>query len=83
MISRWFISNHPMILTIFLFYPFYLELNLSEHPRTLKYWFGVQRGQSYLMGRRCLLLPRLATLVGVDVLLHRPATHPVFFYWFG
>ena len=23
-------------------------------PETLKYWFGVQRGQSYLMGRRCL-----------------------------
>ena len=23
-------------------------------PKTLKYWVGVQRGQSYLMGRRCL-----------------------------
>ena len=23
-------------------------------PDTLKYWVGVQRGQSYLMGRRCL-----------------------------
>ena len=23
-------------------------------PRHLKYWVGVQRGQSYLMGRRCL-----------------------------
>ena len=23
-------------------------------PETLKYWAGVQRGQSYLMGRRCL-----------------------------
>ena len=23
-------------------------------PETLKYWVGVQRGQSYLMGRRCL-----------------------------
>ena len=22
-------------------------------PQTLKYWFGVQQGQSYLMGRRC------------------------------
>ena len=24
-------------------------------PETLKYWVGVQWGQSYLMGRRCLL----------------------------
>ena len=24
------------------------------HPKTLKYWIGVQQGQSYLMGRRCL-----------------------------
>ena len=24
-------------------------------PETLKYWVGVQRDQSYLMGRRCLL----------------------------
>ena len=23
-------------------------------PETLKYWVGVERGQSYLMGRRCL-----------------------------
>ena len=23
-------------------------------PKTLKYWVGVQRGQSYLTGRRCL-----------------------------
>ena len=23
-------------------------------PETLKYWFGVQWGQSYLIGRRCL-----------------------------
>ena len=23
-------------------------------PKTLKYWVGVQRGQSYLMGRTCL-----------------------------
>ena len=23
-------------------------------PKTLKYWVGVQRSQSYLMGRRCL-----------------------------
>ena len=24
------------------------------YPETLKYWAGVQWGQSYLMGRRCL-----------------------------
>ena len=26
----------------------------SSSPKTLKYWVGVQRGHSYLMGRRCL-----------------------------
>ena len=26
----------------------------NSHPETMKYWVGVQRGQSYLMGRRCL-----------------------------
>ena len=30
-------------------------LNASKIPEALiKYWVGVQRGQSYLMGRRCL-----------------------------
>ena len=24
------------------------------YPETLKYWVGVQQGQSYLIGRRCL-----------------------------
>ena len=28
--------------------------DLEIFPETLKYWVGVQRGQSYLMGRRCL-----------------------------
>ena len=52
----------------------------TKIPETLKYWVGVQWGQSYLMGKRCLL-----ALVGhpysdgitikirsgrVDVLLH-------------
>ena len=26
----------------------------ETYPKTLKYWVGVQQGQSYLMGRRCL-----------------------------
>ena len=26
---------------------------ISVTPETLKYWVGVQRGHSYLMGRRC------------------------------
>ena len=29
-------------------------LNSMGFSETLKYWVGVQRGQSYLMGRRCL-----------------------------
>ena len=28
--------------------------NRKIFPETLKYWVGVQRGKSYLMGRRCL-----------------------------
>ena len=29
-------------------------LSCKKDARHLKYWVGVQRGQSYLMGRRCL-----------------------------
>ena len=29
-------------------------ISSCEVPKTLKYWVGVQPGQSYLMGRRCL-----------------------------
>ena len=55
----------------------------------MKYWVGVQRSQSYLMGEGASL-----ALVGhpssdgvtiklpVDV-LHRPALHPIFSYWIG
>ena len=33
----------------------YLNITISQSlPETLKYWVGVQRGQSYLMGKRCL-----------------------------
>ena len=59
--------------------------------RNLKYWVGVQRGQSYLMGEG----DSLALVVhsssdgvtikipyGVDV-LHRPASHPIFSCWVG
>ena len=63
-------------------------------PETLKYWVGVQQGQSYLLGRRegaSLALVgdpssdgiTIKILYGVDVLLHRPATHPIFSYWVG
>ena len=64
----------------------------SSIPKTLKYWIGLQRGQSYLMGRRCLLNcgwpPFLRwhpdkNTFEVDVLLHQPASHPIFFYWVG
>ena len=62
-------------------------------PSHLKYWVGVQRGQSYLMGRRCLYSLALVghptsdgviikMPYGVDV-LHRPALHPIFSYWVG
>ena len=35
----------------------YFHINYYFTPETLKYWTGVQRGQSYLMGRRCLFNP--------------------------
>ena len=40
-----------------MFWPLKLNFeNLNMFiPETLKYWVGVQWGQSYLMGRSCLL----------------------------
>ena len=56
-------------------------------PETLKYWIGVQRGQSYLMGRRGASLAlvghpssdgvTIKMLYGIDV-LHRRALYPIF-----
>ena len=54
-----------------------IEPQFFSPPKTLKYWVGVQWGQSYLMGRRCLF-----SLGWVDV-LHGPASHPIFSYWVG
>ena len=43
------------ICIIYIFFEFgILSLKLGS-PKTLKYWIGVQQGQSYLMGRRCLV----------------------------
>ena len=61
-----------------------------DSPETLKYWVGVQRGHSYLMGRCPLALvghpssDGITTKMpyGVDA-LHRPALHPIFSYWVG
>ena len=64
----------------------------QDYSKILKYWVGVQRGQSYLMGRMCLFSlgwPTFSDGVtikiphGADVLLHPPALHPIFSYWFG
>ena len=37
-------------------YGFYISYcnDAKHYPKTIKYWVGVQLGQSYLMGRRCL-----------------------------
>ena len=32
-----------------------IHLDVALIPETVKYWVGVQRGKSYLMGRRCLI----------------------------
>ena len=37
------------------------DIKISIFPKILKNWVGVQRDQSYLMGRRCK--PWLATLL--------------------
>ena len=69
------------------------DQNPFTFPKALKYWIPVQRGQSYLMGRRCLFSLWLAAFLcngvtikipyGADVLLHRPPSHPVFSYLLG
>ena len=56
-------------------------------PETLKYWAGVQRGHSYLTWEALVGHPSsdgvtIKMPYGVDV-LHRPALHPIFFYWVG
>ena len=57
----------------------------------MKYWVGVQRSQSYLMGEGASLAlvghpssdgVMIKMPYGVDV-LHRPALHPIFSYWIG
>ena len=57
----------------------------------LRYWVGVQRGHSYLMGEGASLVLvchpssdgiTIKMPYGVDV-LHRPALHPIFSYWVG
>ena len=59
-------------------------------PETLKYWVGVQRDQSYLMGEGVSLglvgHPfsdgfTIKIACGADVLLHRSTSHPIFSSW--
>ena len=61
-------------------------------PETLKYWVGVQLGQSYLMdiGASIALVSHpssdnvtIKITYRVDVLLHQAALHPIFSYWVG
>ena len=65
-----------------------MPVHCSYNPKTLKYRVGVQLGQSYLIGKRCLFSlgcpssddVTIKMPYGVDV-LHRPASHPIFSYW--
>ena len=57
----WLFWPHPATVTCLLIVfltevPLWFQtLELAERsPETLKYWVGVQRCQSYLMGRRCI-----------------------------
>ena len=69
-----------------------LVMVLIVIPETLKYWVGVQRGHSYLMGRTYLFSlgghpssdgVTIIIPYGVDVLLHGSALHTIFSYWIG
>ena len=64
-------------------------LNVSEE---LKYWVGIQRGQSYLMGRSlcslCLVGHTSSECITIKMpygvhVLHGSALHPIFSYWVG
>ena len=60
----------------------------ESFPETLKYWVGVQRHQSYLMGKRCLF-----ALIGhpsndgvtmkMPYVVYQAASHPIFSHWVG
>ena len=61
-------------------------------PKTLKYWVGVQRVSHTSWGECASLVlvghPSRDGIMmkipyGVDVVIHRPASHPIFFYWAG
>ena len=61
-------------------------------PQELKYWVGVQRTSLTLLGEGAslaLIGPPSSDGVlikiphGVDVLLYRPAPHPIVSYWAG
>ena len=65
-----------------------MERDRKFLPKTLKYWVGVQQGQSYLK-RKCPLAlvghPSSDGITikipnGIEVLLHQPALHPIFYY---
>ena len=65
--------------------------HLVLSPETLKYWVGVQWGQSYLVGEGAsLALVGHPSSDGVILkmpyglgVLHQPALHPIFSYWVG
>ena len=46
--SRHYIKSHSCIVQLT------KPNSNNDNTKTLKYWVGVQGGQSYLMGRRCL-----------------------------
>ena len=50
----WKKSTHSYFILYHLMKVLILSSSLGFIPETLKYWVGVQRGQSYLVGRRCL-----------------------------
>ena len=67
-----------------------VKLIHHHSPETLKYWVGVQRGQSSggegatlaLVGHPSSDGITIKMPYGVDV-LHRPVLHPIFSYWVG
>ena len=65
------------------------SIALNIFYETLKYWVSAQRGQSYLRGEAVYLamvghpssdVVTIKIPYGVDVLLYRSVSHPIF-YW--
>ena len=66
------------------------HVSKGKVPKALKYWVGIQQGQSYLGEGDSLALVGHPSSDGVTIkmpyrvdVLHQPASHPIFSYLVG